>query len=276
MQGSTIKSIAWWATLAVAAVVAWQAGKLTWFFWPEGDLVLLSDTGTKSFLSKQVRNNYPSWNLFGKPVRAEARPVENQPVTPKTKLRLRLMGVLVNVESNESGAIIAEKGRSEDYYKVNDRLPGNAVLVSVYEDHIILSRSGILEKLSFDEATADHKSNAFAVVEQRDSATKIDTPEKFMKMAQTRLSEEPRRALASVGLSPMRGSDPSGYVFNGRNPMLTAMNMQKGDVILSVNGHILGDLEQDKTKLQELYDSGMLEVEIERQGATFTISYPLN
>lgn len=97
-----------------------------------------------------------------------------------------------------------------------------------------------------------------------------------MALAQQRLLSDASGALGSVGLKPAAGaSGPAGYVFNGNNPMLSSLSLEKGDVIRSVNGHVLGDIEQDRAMLQQLYDSGMLEVEVERDGAIFSISYPL-
>ena len=276
MQASMIAKIAWWILVLLVGFVAWQAAQLTWIVW-EGapTVIVIKGSGGAAGDSAAKPGNYVSWNLFGK---LEQKQVETQSLrqveAPETKLRLELYGVVVATGETQSGAIIAERGKSAEYYRLEDDLPGNAKLAAVYQDHILLSRAGALEKLTFDNDAG--VSTQIEQVESTATNEPVDSPEAFMSVAQQRLEDDPRAALASVGLSPSGEEDgPSGYVFNGSNPMLAAMSMQKGDVIRSVNGHVLGNIEQDKQKLQELYESGMLEVEIERDGATFTINYPL-
>ncbi|WP_020406641.1 type II secretion system protein N [Hahella ganghwensis] len=279
MQSSTIAKLAWWVGILLVAAVAWQAAKLTWLFW-EGapQAIVLPSGAVKGSTSDGLSapGNYLSWNLFGKAkIKQADKATLKQVDAPETKLRLDLYGVVVGLTDNQSGAIIAERGRNAEYYRIDDDLPGNAKLAAVYHDHILLSRSGALEKLTFEEGATYAASNIEEVSSPAQSGG-VDTPEEFMSVAQQRLTEDPRAALASVGLSPINSDEgPSGYVYNGNNPMLGAMSMQKGDVIRSVNGHVLGNIEEDSQRLQELYESGMLEVEIERDGAVFTINYPL-
>jgi len=271
-----ISKIAWWVLVVLVGVVAWQAAKLTWLVWGGGaSVIVIKSTGGATINAAPKPGNYVSWNLFGK---LEKKPFEvksmQQVNAPETKLRLELYGVVVATGESQSGAIIAERGKSAEYYRLEDDLPGNAKLAAVYQDHILLSRAGALEKLIFDNDVGVN--TQVEQVKRPASNEPVDSPEAFMNVARQRLEDDPREALASVGLSPSDDEEgPSGYVFNGSNPMLAAMSMQKGDVIRSVNGHVLGNIEQDKQKLQELYESGMLEVEIERDGATVTINYPL-
>ncbi len=281
MTETGISKAAWWLFLLALAVVAWQAGQLTWKLWEADELVVLDAKKGSTSSSSTLHKNYKSWNLFGKQEIASNTLTQPKVVdTPETRLRLQLLGVVVSDDPQESSAIISEQGRNAEYYKVGDKLPGNALLDSVFQDHILLSRNGAIERLTFDEAVAAGSSNAIAAVASSEvdqpEEPEIESPEQFLDVAQQRLAANPRAALASVGLSPSSTEEgPAGYVYNGRNPMLASMNMQKGDVIRSVNGHQLGDIEQDRAKLQELYESGYLEVEIEREGATFTINYPL-
>jgi general secretion pathway protein C len=44
---------------------------------------------------------------------------------------------------------------------------------------------------------------------------------------------------------------------------------------MSVNGHTLGNLKQDKDVMQSLYEQGNVEVEVVRDGASFYVNYPL-
>jgi general secretion pathway protein C len=270
-------------TLALLVYAGWLAAHLTWHFLQpqEPKLLVAGSTGTASRDARSHRE-YPfaQMNLFGR----ESAPVAELPrqaveEVQKTTLRLRLVGVFTAEEGPGSGAIVEEIGKSAEYYRVGAVLPGNATLESVHPDRIMLRRAGRLEVLSFDEEKAASGQVASQVAPKRTgnrtqpvTQPQIETPEAFIKEATRQLAEDPDKALGSVGLVP---SEDGGYVYRGDNPMLSGMNLKQGDVIRSVNGHLLGDIKKDRTLMQTLYDQGNLEVEVVRDGTSFFVNYPL-
>jgi len=213
-------------------------------------------------------------SLFGKtdtsrPTQQLMKNVE----APKTKLQLQLKGVFTSERESESSAIVAQRGQKGEYFKIGDKLPGNAELVAVYSDRVLLKRNGRLETLSFEDA--NQSSNGIAKVKPSVNRTQVSSPRQFVDVAEKRLAENPSTALASVGLKPVQEGAASGYVYDGNNPMLAGMNLKPGDVVRSVNGNPLGDINKDKTLLKQLYQEGSLEVEVERDGTSFYINYPL-
>lgn len=193
---------------------------------------------------------------------------------PKTGLQLQLNGVFISERGSESSAIVSEKGKSGEYFKVGDKLPGNAELVAVYTDRILLKRNGRLETLSFDNSAKN--GNAIAKVNSTSKSRRVESPKQFVNIAEKRLAENPGTALASVGLKPVSEGQAEGYVYDGKNPMLARINLKPGDVVRSVNGFPLGDINKDKELLKQLYEQGNLEVEVERNGTSFFINYPLH
>ncbi|WP_250658733.1 type II secretion system protein N [Alkalimarinus coralli] len=211
-------------------------------------------------------------SLFGK--EDSSRPTQQlmkNVEAPKTKLQLQLKGVFTAEREEESSAIVAERGKKGEYFKIGDKLPGNAELVAVYSDRVLLKRNGRLETLSFE----DTKKGGIAKVKPSFNRKQISSPEQFVDVAEKRLAESPATALASVGLRPVKEGSASGYVYDGNNPMLAGMNLKPGDVVRSVNGNPLGDINKDKALLKQLYQEGSLEVEVERDGTSFYINYPL-
>ena len=213
-------------------------------------------------------------SLFGKtdtsrPTQQLMKNVE----APKTKLQLQLKGVFTSERESESSAIVAQRGQKGEYFKIGDKLPGNAELVAVYSDRVLLKRNGRLETLSFEDA--NQSSNGIAKVKPSVNRTQVSSPRQFVDVAEKRLAENPSTALASVGLKPVQEGSASGYVYDGNNPMLAGMNLKPGDVVRSVNGNPLGDINKDKALLKQLYQEGSLEVEVERDGTSFYINYPL-
>ncbi len=213
-------------------------------------------------------------SLFGKQsASSRTQPLMKNIEAPKTKLQLQLKGVFTSERESESSAIVAQRGQKGEYFKVGDKLPGNAELVAVYSDRVLLKRRGRLEALSFEDVT--QASNGIAKVKSAVNRSQVSSPRQFVDVAEKRLAENPSTALASVGLKPVKDGSASGYVYDGNNPMLAGMNLKPGDVVRSVNGNPLGDINKDKALLKQLYQEGSLEVEVERGGTSFYINYPL-
>jgi len=78
-------------------------------------------------------------NLFGRvQVKQEAA------VAPAD---LQLNGIIMSDDPDDRAAIIAEKGKPEEIYRLNDQIPGGATLKEVHTDYAIISRNGATEKL---------------------------------------------------------------------------------------------------------------------------------
>ncbi|MDX1452528.1 MAG: type II secretion system protein N [Oleiphilaceae bacterium] len=263
--------------VVLTVYLAWCVSQVSWWMLADKNTLPLTLPAQQNVASvesgaQRVRP-LASYHLFGREGLAK---VENKPVVqeaPKTRLRLSLKGVFTAEQGGESGAIVEEIGRSTDYYRLGDVLPGNATLEAVYDDRILLRRNGQLETLPFDEATGSKGSMvSVAPKSQPRQQQRIATPEQFLEEATEQLAQNPEAALKSVGLAR---SAEGGYVYQGNNPMLAGMNLKKGDIIRSVNGHTLGDVQKDRALMKSLYEQGSLEVEVVRDGASFYINYPL-
>ncbi|MEC9083954.1 MAG: type II secretion system protein N, partial [Pseudomonadota bacterium] len=186
---------------------------------------------------------------------------------PETGLRLRLEGVLVGQRPEDSGAIVAGSNGETEYYRVGDQLPGNAELAEVEAGRILLRRGGRYESLAFEEQI---ETGALVAEEPVQTA---ESPDTYLEDARARLNSEGVAALATYGLQP--AEDRGGYVYDGSNAMLNAVNLRPGDIITSVNGQPLGDIEQDKQLLDSWRSQPQLDIEIERDGTLLTVSYAI-
>ena len=66
----------------------------------------------------------------------------------------------------ESAAIVAQKGKAGELYVVGAMLPGNAELLEVHADHIVLRRAGARETLKFPAIGATPVATTFNVTTQ--------------------------------------------------------------------------------------------------------------
>jgi general secretion pathway protein C len=91
-------------------------------------------------------------NLFGDS-QAQGQPdQQNTENLPETNLRLVLRGVMAGEANSIASALIEDSNNQTEAYLIDDELPGNATLKSVYPNRIIIERSGALENLYFPQA----------------------------------------------------------------------------------------------------------------------------
>jgi len=266
--------------LGLLIYIAYLLAQLTWFLISgsssdRSETWLFSSVPESTGGQPNSKYNPALYKLFGQ-VKTRAIKLASTQVVPRTNLQLILFGVFAaNEKDGISGAIVAEKGKRANYYRVGEMLPGEAKLAEVFDDHILLNRNGKFETLYFEKN--DGNKNKIASVKNIASRSlqTISTPKQFVEVATRRLAQNPRAALASVGLTVVSEGQDNGYVYNGSNPMLQALNLKRGDVIKSVNGYQLGDISKDKKLLQQLYKDGNLNVEVVRGNTRFYVDYPL-
>ncbi|MDS1309524.1 type II secretion system protein N [Marinobacter xiaoshiensis] len=245
---------------------------VTWLFaWQDKPVVAMpagSSSGAQAF-ARSGGFSMAGYEFFG---RAETPGEVAEAVkrsAPETGLRLRLEGVLVGQRLEDSGAIVAGSNGETAWYRVGDMLPGNAELAEVEPGRILIRRGGRYESLTFEE---DDVSTMVAEVAQVPAES---SPEAFLENAKQQLDSAGAAALTPYGLKPVDETGGSGYVYDGSNAMLNAVNLKAGDVITAINGQRLGDVQQDRSLLESWRGQASLDIEIERDGSILNISYAI-
>ena len=241
-----------------------------------------------------------SKHLFGE---AGAAPVEvtqsNEPAI-QTRLPLDLQSVFVADETAASTAIVAQRGKPARLYRVGDTLPGNAKLVEVLTDRIILRRAGVRETLMFpkqktsltvasegdgdgQEATESAATARPSTQSSRSSQSEVvDTqpsqdPQEVIESYRERLTNDAAGTLNELGIETVDSEGSSGYRVSdlSQSPYLRQTGLQAGDIILSVNGRPVGDIQQDQLELQNIMAQGSARIEIQRGSRRFFITASL-
>ncbi|MEX2473570.1 type II secretion system protein N [Marinobacter sp.] len=266
----------WLANLALVVLVIYLGvtlARVTWLMaWNERPVAAsleaqgLARPGGTGPLSGSLAG----YEFFGRP-EGESRVAEVvRRSAPETGLKLRLEGVLLAERPEDSGAIVAGSNGETEHYRVGDSLPGNAELAEVEEGRILIRRGGRYESLAFDE-----ESGFDSMVAEDSSEPAESSPDEFLASAREQLDSQGAEALATYGLAPADDGGSSGYVYDGSNAMLNAVNLRAGDVITAINGQRLGDIEQDKALLDSWRSEPQLEIEVERDGSLLTVSYAI-
>ena len=237
-----------------------------------------------------------SRNLFGKPVTQMSAQAQLVAKAAETRLPLELRAVFESSESSISAAIIGQRGQNAKLFTVGDSVPGNAILEGVVDDKVLLRRAGKLEFLPFPESKyqATQNQKARVTINQTKNEqlvissdagkqtpitdiletieTQAPTAESSTEPALLReFKENPQEMISKIGLSETKsGGYRVGNVSN--SPYLRQSGLQSGDVILSVNGQTLSNVQNDRTQLARLMAGGTARLEIQRGDIRFTIT----
>lgn len=260
--------------------MAWTLAGLLWLLSGHGTVPLSAPPPAPRRAAPAVDvGQLATLNLFGAPPVAAAGGAAAN--APDTTLQLRLAGVFVNVVAEDSSAIVAERNNPTapaKVYRVNDSLPGGAVLAEVHDDRILIRRGdGATEVLRFEKTglldgsgTTSGTAQGAGGVEADDAAA--DEPvnvREALDNAMTAMGRDPAAFVQQFGLKP----SPLGYEITAATPedLRGAVGLQPGDRILSVNGRRLGNPRQDQDVLAAVKASGSARVEVQRGGQIVTI-----
>ena len=269
-------------------LVQWMFGLAIAYVIANTGLILMGESGSESNSSakaSQVVNSTqsmppaPSLNsliqrdLFGQSDSIGTASA-SAPTTP-TRLPLNLRAVFVSTDPGQSTAIISQRNNSGKLYSPGDMLPGNAKLASIEATRVILSRAGTREELAFKSNFKAKKGiQAATIAPQQAAQTSPAAPanpqSNALQQINAQLAQDPDETLEKMGVS--RRSEGGYRIGSTANqPFLAQSGLQPGDVVLSINGRPLGDINVDRLALTNLANAGSVSVELLRNGQTLTI-----
>ena len=287
---SLVEPARWLAVFGIAYTLAMSV--LFFVSGPAGaDLTMSSGTSASPLPAPTANsvNAILSRNLFG--VAGATAAIDGATAEVETRLPLQLLGVFVAEQGSadaDSAAIVAQKGKPGELYQIGDLLPGNAELIEVHPQHIVLRRAGARETLRFPdvaqlqlanppESNIPDKFAATTGIVGRQVASNR-TPRELIDAYRDRLSEDPQRALDDLGIAPVSVGSSQGYRLDNlaQSPYLSQTGLQPGDIILSVNGQAVGDIRQDQKQIDNILAQGSARLEVQRGNRRFFITASLN
>ncbi len=250
-----------------------------------------------------------SLNLFGVVGKTEISAARD---APETKLSLELQGVFTADDEAHSSAIVAATNKDGELFHIGDKLPGNATLAAVFDDHILMQRGTRFETLSFSDeafrspaATNSSRFNkrATRAPRYRDRPTGRTTPGDarrsgsrnngqssrdssnfnnasigdFVSANREQLTANPASVLSELGIESVAPGEAQGYTLAGEVPdaILKKSGLRRGDVILSVNGQAVGNAMQDTSLVASAVAQGRVRVEVQRADKRFFVTVPI-
>ena len=210
-------------------------------------------------------------------------------VTP-AQLDLSLLGVIVRDDPMRSMALI-RSGGDEANFRIGEAISSGVTLSQVLPDHVIVETSGGLQRLGFDGAeqqtlepvpTGQDRLAAImatgpygpSISEQVDAAQRRVpvTTQDYIDLWRDRLRANPGDVLNAIGLVPVE----NGYMIAEEHDRgVNLAGLRAGDIVKSLNGQQVGNVESDRELYDRVAESGMARIEIERNGRTIAMSFPL-
>lgn len=229
---------------------------------------------------------------------------------PETKLNLELQGVFIAEDEKLSTAIVAQRNKTGELYSIGDKLPGNAVLSAVYEDHVLIRRGARMERLMFSDSafrvsnpqnsSGTPGSTAARAMDQKKSdlqrirdrirerssqaspdesqlgSANLPASGNTLAKIRERIKANPAGVLSEAGVSAVSEGESKGYRIDAQaNPLIKQAGLQSGDVILSVNGRPVGVATNDSALMDQVMASSRVRVEVQRGTRRFFLTVPV-
>lgn len=275
-----------YATLLLALVCALLLARLTWMLLEPSTLLPAYDPPAAASATVNDTNSRAAGytelarlSVFGRSDQAPAVVVVD---APETSLNWVLKGVFADQDPGKGAAILTTQGQSERLYRVGADLPGNVRLDQVLADRVILARDGTLETLRLQRRAEQRSSNRSASNRAAPSRM-VDIPSEDMggtpRIDRDAWTSDPQRFLEVVSANPvMVDGQVYGLEVNpARNAReFAAAGLEAGDVIISVEGTPVGEINDYRDILQELGSSSSVSLYLERNGQPLSLTISLD
>lgn len=189
-----IKVLATLLLILLVVFLALRAVKLSYLYLPtfKNTAVIADNTGNRTSGTGDylLPSGISDLKLFGE-YKEQVTPQSPQPrqEAPKVKkVKLVLHGLLALSNPKYSSAVISQPGAETKVYGIGEKLPGNAKLLEIHSDHIVVSYSGDEQELWFNK----DKQNQEAAVASKSVAQskKHKASSKFNSNSLNQLVEE--------------------------------------------------------------------------------------
>lgn len=215
---------------------------------------------------------------------------DSEPDVAVAAQELVLLGVIVRDDPKRSLALIRVAG-TEDSFRLGDEIASGTTILEIAQDRVVLDAQGGRQTLYFtgSEAVAEAEpvptgaqrllalatsGQGTSISAQVDAAQRAEpeTTQDYIDMWRDRIIANPAQVLDEIGLVPSE----NGYIISDKHDVgVNRAGLRAGDIVTSVNGLSVGDVDKDRELYDVIAESGLARIEIERDGRTIVMSFPL-
>jgi general secretion pathway protein C len=196
-----------------------------------------------------------------------------QPDTPlpTTDTGLTLLGIALAEPATQSRAIIAGGDLPVSSYGKGSAITAGVTLNDVLPDHVILQVNGQHETLYFTQTEGAANTNLENLIVQEEPAQATD-PDSVIARYRAQILQNPQTVMDRLGL---KATDQGYRITDAAIPGVLQAGFQPGDLVTTVNGKPVGNVTDDQTYFDEVAASDRATVEVQRDGQTIVMTFPL-
>lgn len=252
-------------------LLAWMLGKMFLAFYvnPQSDLILPSMSTQSEKQSMNSTSMSSPIYLFGRAPANESKPLIVAKDVQKSRLSLKLLGVLI---APSASLAIIEKGGKDYSFSLGEKIQRGVVLKDVHSDYVVITHNGLLEKLEMvqdQDVFTNHDSGSELTEQQlktlksvKDNALK--NPISIMRYVRFQMIQKDGK-VSAVKVWP-----------RAEKSIFESLGFKSGDVLKNVSGYSVEDLAKSPTLWQTLLKKTDLDLIIERNGQTQNILVQLD
>jgi general secretion pathway protein C len=199
----------------------------------------------------------------------------------ETKLKLKLWGTVTGDKTESYAVIENTQSRMQNLYRIGDSIE-NATLKRIFKSKVVLSVNGKDEMLAMEEIKqGGSRSRVVAggsrVPRQTDSRGIRRQRVSLRRNMINKAIEDVSKLMTQVKITPKIGEDgrQEGLAMSNIKPnsIFRRMGLRNGDVLKSVDGHIIESVDDALRIYDSLKSADKVSVQIMRRGAERTIEY---
>lgn len=215
---------------------------------------------------------------------AAAEAPQQQTAIPESSLKIEVFGLRAGADGQGSAIVKMQGDDDQKLVRVGEPVSAGVTLVGVYADRLEVRRRGNREAVYLrpqsergvrapaptrpDASGARRTASRQPAAAQRSSQARASAPsnQSGYSPAAARITS----AIKSLALTPVRRNGRiSGFRLpDAVPPMVAALGLEAGDILLKANGSSLASFERIEELGEELAGADRLELEIERRGQT--------
>ncbi|MBF0273018.1 MAG: type II secretion system protein GspC [Magnetococcales bacterium] len=216
------------------------------------------------------------WRPFGQSAVVEQKaspPREPVPEdAPDTQLQLALTGVLSTSGDGRSWAVVRGGTEGEKMFATGDKLPGDARIVSVRPDRIILEKSGRFETLRLPRSVVSLEAKPAEGAKEAPVSEAV----RILRQLRDQFQTQPDAVLGKIAVTPVnRDGVFGGYAVQpgSEEGLLEKLGLAPGDVITVANGVSLTSPMKGMEALGTLGKSQSLRLTFLRGGKSMSVQH---
>jgi general secretion pathway protein C len=268
-------------TLILSVIVGYQLSALVWKLIPPAQdssaSVAIdfeqSAQGAPELSTRQMVDRISAQYLFGRAAVVQQTQVVQD--APQSSLNYKIRGIYYSSDEAIASIILEKNSNTTRFYRLGDEIDPNIFIQQIQPDHVIISRSGKLEKLVLEKPKMDGTN---ALARQDVGSLPASASTQVLKSYKRRYANNPMALARRFKATPVEQDGRNiGYKLKALRgeQLLKKLGLNEDDVFVAVNGIGLDKPFQALDALKSLTTASEVSLTVLRNGNEETLDFSL-